>query len=139
MSDLDDLFPSAAAEWQLPEGIRLVTLVEDAEELTDRISAAGLSTQLEWALAKAQKSSRLHQAYSAATVLIAGNRAYGISVVQYADEESPRLDMAIFEFAEHWRAMISDYVGELLLDRGEAFWRDGSQDDEEPIGWIRKT
>jgi len=123
VSDIEDLFPSAAdGEWQpkLPEGIKFVTLVQDAEEIKDRLFVADFSAQLEQVLAAARKRSRLHRSYSGASVLISGDRAYGISAVQYADEESPRLDLAIFEFAEHWRGTVKDLLAELLLDRADA-------------------
>lgn len=66
MSDIEDLFPSAAAadgEWQpdLPAGIKFVALVEEAEEIKDRLFVTDLSAQLEQVLAAARKRSRLHR------------------------------------------------------------------------------
>src|SRR5260370_33687440 len=143
MSKLDKLFPlpldppgqryfeQQRVQPTLPKGVTFIALVEDQEELCDRLEVAGLKMELQnfVAGAKAQMQSGPCSAVQAFT---SGSKCYGLLVVRFPDG-AIRLDLTVVEFEKRLKKVIVAELTSLLECRATAILDQSTKDDEGPV------
>jgi hypothetical protein len=125
-------FESQRAQPALPHGARIVAIVQDEEELRDRMIVAGLEPDLEKFIAGA-RAQMAEGPCSAVLVLLRKQRAYGFMAVRFPFGGGIGMDLTVVTFAEHLRSTIADELTSFLECRAALILAEAVIDDEPEV------